>query len=447
MNARFRFSRLREFTLAFPVILFLIGAPAPSLTKNTQPDLNVQRERGRAILKILKEDLKKYYYDPNFRGIDIEARFRAAEGKIKEAESVGHIFGAIAQAFFDLNDSHTFFLPPRGETRVAFGLQLQAVGDKVYIVAVKPESDAERKGVKAGDQVLSVSGFKPSREVLWKLLNIFYTLRPQPGLNLVLQSPDGGRRQLEVEASFKQGNLTVDLGRLEYLDRPREVEDEDRYNPQRCVEAGDNLLVWKAPNFIAPREELEEIMSNVRKREALILDLRGNRGGYAETLEWFTGYFFDKKIKIADLKGRKKMAPTISVPHSGRVFKGKLVVLVDSMSASAAEIFARVVQLEKRGLVIGDRTAGAVMQSRMYGHRLEAGKTVFFGANIAGADVIMADGKSLEGVGVTPDELLLPSADDLSAKRDPLLSRAAALVGVELPPDKAGAMFPIQWYK
>ena len=61
--------------------------------------------------------------------------------------------------------------------------------------------------------------------------------------------------------------------------------------------------------------------------------------------------------------------------------------------------------------------------------------------------VIMTDGKSLEGVGVTPDELLLPAAADLAAKRDPVLTRAAALVGFELPPDKAGAMFPIEYRK
>jgi hypothetical protein len=59
----------------------------------------------------------------------------------------------------------------------------------------------------------------------------------------------------------------------------------------------------------------------------------------------------------------------------------------------------------------------------------------------------MADGKSLEGVGITPDESLLPTAVDLAAKRDPALSRAASLVGVELPSDKAGKMFPVEWYK
>jgi carboxyl-terminal processing protease len=438
-----------SLTLATVLIasLCLMAPHALQSTLARQPNLNFERDKARAMLKTIKDELKKNYYDTSFHGIDIEARFNAAEAKIKEAQSVGQLFGIIAQALMDLNDSHTFFLPPELASRVEYGFQMQAFGDKVFISAVKPGSDAEKKGVKSGDQILSINGFKPSREQLWKMNYTFYTLRPQPGLRLVLQSPEGDQRELDVMAKIKQRKLVLDLTGQDINDLLREIEDEDRFDRQRYVEASDKLLIWKMPNFAIPEGEVDVMMGKARNRETLILDLRGNPGGYVKTLEWMAGYFFNNELKIADLKGRKPMKPQICKPHGDRNFKGKLVVLVDSKSGSAAEIFARIIQLEKRGVVIGDRTAGAVMQSQAFGHEIGVNTVRFYGVSVTNADVIMADGKSLEHVGVTPDELLLPTAADLAAKRDPVLARAAAMAGFELPPDKAGAMFPIEWRK
>jgi C-terminal processing protease CtpA/Prc len=57
----------------------------------------------------------------------------------------------------------------------------------------------------------------------------------------------------------------------------------------------------------------------------------------------------------------------------------------------------------------------------------------------------MADGKSLEGTGVTPDETVLPTAEDIAAGRDPVLAYAAKLAGLEIDPVKAGKLFPFEW--
>ncbi len=433
-------SRIRPAALG---LLVLLAAAAPRADAQRLSKLEI--EQGRDMLRLVKAELVKNYYDPTFHGMNPEERFKLADEKMKKAESMGQLMGIIAQVLLDLNDSHTSFVPPFRTSRVEYGWQMKPVGADCYVSAVKPGSDAEAKGLSVGDRVISIDGRPLDRTKVWLANYLYYTLRPQPGMTLVVRKPDKREEQIFIRAKVREGKKI--LSDLDLHSLRLDEQEEDRLNRHRFYEPSDDVLIWKMPQFDLDEAGVEDKVGKFRNRKALILDLRGNGGGYVDTLELLAGYFFPQAVKIADLKGRKEMKRIAAKGRHEKAFKGRLVVLVDGESSSASEIFARVVQLEKRGTVIGDRTAGAVMQSRLYPIEIGVVKPMRFGVSVTEADVIMADGKSLEHAGVTPDELLLPTPADMAAGRDPVLSRAAALVGVELDPAKAGTLFPVEWRK
>jgi carboxyl-terminal processing protease len=436
--------RVRNLVLLSSFVLAVLG---PVFTSAQAQLSDLDRERAQQMLKTTIEEVRKNYYDPKFHGVDLDKEYTEAKQRIAKVASMNMAIANIANALDALDDSHTFFLPPAHPVRFEYGWEYQMVGDHCFITQVRPKSDADAKGVKPGDELLSINGIVPARDITWKLQYMFGALRPQPSLKLVLQSPDGKQRAVEAAAFVKETKRLTNISDPDGSDiwnLIHELESYDHNARTRYAEFGEPLIVVKLSEFEFAPGEVGELMAKIRKHKALVLDLRGNPGGSVETLEYFAGNLFGKDTKIADRVGKKERKPMVA-KTSNDPYTGKLIVLTDGRSASAAEIFARLTQLEKRGVVIGDRTSGSVMQSRQLSEKMGADVNVFYGVSVSNADVLMTDGKSLEHVGVTPDELILPTAADLSAGRDPVMSHAAELAGVSLSPSDAGKLFPYEW--
>ena len=172
-----------------PRLLFLLavaGLLAATLPVVRAQVRDVDRARGREMLKQIKKDLEKHYFDPNFRGIDLNAAFQQADEKVRNAESLGQVFGIIGQTLVNFNDSHTRFSPPSRATKIRYGWQSKIVGDDCYVIAVKPGSDAEKKEIKTGDRIISRGQYQPTRQNLWLLKYLYYTLRPVGAVHLTV---------------------------------------------------------------------------------------------------------------------------------------------------------------------------------------------------------------------------------------------------------------------
>jgi C-terminal processing protease CtpA/Prc len=425
-------------------VLIVCCAGSQIAMAQDEPLSRDDRGKAKEMLRNIRDDIREHYFEKKYRGIDLDASFRAAEKKIETTPSMNYALADIAGAVSVLNDSHTFFIPPSRPYKHSYGWEMQALGNSdCFVTGVRPGSDAEKKGLKPGDQVLSVNGYAAMREDMWKIKFVYNILRPQPGLRLVVRSRDGSTRQIDAMASMHATERVRDLSDFWSFDQ--EARGAERLHRARSVEYGSDAIIWKLPDFVFQADEAKKMLDQIRSHKALILDLRGNPGGWVDFLAHFLGGMFDHEVKIAERIGRNANKPQLTKSRGDKTFIGKLVVVVDSESSSASEIFARVVQLEKRGTVVGDVSSGRVMESVLYPHRMGTMVMTFYAASITEADLIMSDGKSLEHVGVVPDVRIIPTAADLAAGRDPALADAAGLVGLKLTAEEAGKLFPVEW--
>lgn len=404
----------------------------------------LERDQTESMLREIASDVRKHYYDPTLHGLDWDRNVREARTRINQASDIGQALSEIASFLDLLKDSHTFLLPPARYNRYDYGWEAQTIGTRCYVTQVRPGSDAAAKGVTPGDEILTVNAYSPAKPNLIRMEYLLNVLRPQPALRLELRAPDGKTRTIDVATKIIEGNRARDASAGEDVwEKIRGIEAAKLRRHVRAADMGDKLMILKLPGFLYTPAEIESMIGKARKHSALIIDLRGNEGGASEVLSLLLGRMFDHEVKIGDRVGRDVRRPLVAKGPSP--FEGKLIVLVDSRSASAAELFARVVQIEKRGTVLGDVSSGRVMEAKHYTYREGVYQVVFYGASITDADLIMTDGKSLEHVGVTPDEVVLPTATDLTTGNDPVLARAAEMLGVTLSPESAGKLFPYEW--
>jgi carboxyl-terminal processing protease len=427
------------------IVLLMIAGWA---TAQNQFD-NLQKDRAHQMLKDLADGIRKHYYDPALHGVDLEARIKTADQGIRNAANLGQAFVAIASVIDPLNDSHTFFVPPERNVRREYGYEEQMIGDHCFVTAVRPNSPASEK-LMPGDEVIGWEGYAPARDTLWKMAYLFNGLYSLPIQHLVVRAPGGAERKVEIAAKEHQQKLVLDLtsGDGDIWQLVRDEENSEHMARQRTAEFSDKLMLWKMPEFELTDEEVDRLLKQARQYPFLVIDLRGNPGGLVKTLQYIVGGVMDHDVTIAKRTGRKPdLKPITSKSRRSAAFSGKLIVLIDSRSASAAELFARVVQLEHRGTVLGDHSSGSVMESIHYPWHQGVDTQFYYGASITEADLMMGDGKSLEHTGVIPDESILPSPEDLEMGRDPVLSRAAKLAGLDLNPVAAGKLFPVEWKK
>ena len=157
------------------------------------------------------------------------------------------------------------------------------------------------------------------------------------------------------------------------------------------------------------RRLINELKSE--KIDGLVLDLRGNGGGYLPEATALTGLFVDKG-PVVQLKVTDGQLEVQDDPEPGVAYSGPLAVLVDRFSASASEIFAGAIQDYHRGVVLGQRTFGKGTVQNLVPLDRWSPRPVNGQLTVTIGKFYRVTGESTQHRGVEPD-VTLPSQIDL----------------------------------
>jgi C-terminal peptidase prc len=386
-----------------------------------------KHERGRMedIMDVVARDIQKNFYDPSLKGVDWKAITERARQRVRQADHLNDMLAAISSVPYQLNDSHTYFIPPGRWVSVDYGFEAEPFGKDILVYKMKKDSPAINAGVQLGDKIVAMGGFAAKRENFFEMVRYFEILSPATELTLVVVRGNEPPRSIKIPAKVEYRNLR------DYNEIRRIIDVQEPIYKHRDYDGNVGYLKLRA--FMLSAFDVDSMVKKVKSSSSVIIDLRGNGGGAIETLSSLAGYFTDQPYEMANEVARDK-AEALRVKPQHPKITVPVFVMVDNASASASEMFARDMQIRKRATVIGDTSGGRVNKAKIFWEYVGG---FYFGTEIAVSRVVMENGDELENHGVTPDEFCIPTAQDLHQEKDPCLDLALELA-------RAAASHPAQ---
>jgi len=388
------------------------------------------KDRKEVFEKVWRE-IHDRYYDASYNGVDWNEVHQRYEPLVEATKNDLEFYALMSQMTSELHDAHTRFNSPqqwknfRRQQGVTVGFSVDDLDGKTAVTNVIPGTDAARQGIEPGMVVLRVDDTpvaeriaeiekkrQPSsseRATRWIIYNRLLAGPPDTPVKVALQRGDGSV-------------LVVSVRRQIYSEAPEVT--------THVLPSG-NVYI-RFDGFQHPiTKEFRQALQKFHEAPGLIVDLRRNGGGDLAVLLPIAGYFYGKKTLFAkdstrtgkplsSYVGLFKLPLQLYVGRPGeQIYSGPVVILVNAHSASSSEVFAAGMQDTLRAKVIGSQSCGCVLgiaKPRVMkgGGVLEMSEVLWFSPK----------GRKLEGTGIIPDKIVVPSVVDLQRRRDPVLAEA-----------------------
>ncbi len=338
-----------------------------------------------------------------------EAYMELANGAGANVSQTALAYDAIRAVTEKIDECHTSFLTPEQYRQLTARLEGTAnyagIGAGIRptrpptIGEIFPGTPAERGGLRPGDAILAVDGTDVTELTAEQIAQL-------------VRGPAGTQVTLTVRRPGETGTRQITLTRAR-IDLP--------VLTSRIIEGanGEKIGYLKLYSFsTGAAEQLQEALEAFRQQGVTgwVLDLRGNGGGYIDTLSKIASRFIAGGKPVAYIVDRQGREETIET-DPGLYFTPQrpLAVLIDEGSASSSEAFAAAVQDYDTGRLFGQTSAGCLAVASTF--PLADGSAL----QITIQKVVSPERREINRVGVPPDE---PLPADAAGGDDPVLEAA-----------------------
>jgi carboxyl-terminal processing protease len=332
-----------------------------------------------------------------------------------ELSSEEKIRGAISGLVDSYGDPYTVFLPPEEASVFAeeisgnfsgVGMEVGIRDDIVTVIAPLPESPAEKAGILTGDAVIKIDEVSTEGMSTDEAVR---RIRGEKGTEVHLTIYRDGETEFR-EFTIVRDTIVIPTSKVEERD-------------------GVFIIALYSFNALAEAEMQNALRAFVRSgSEKLILDLRGNPGGYLESAVGIASYFLPLgKVVVRENfgEGLSEELYRSSGRELGSSAPKKMVVLINGGSASASEILAGALKEHGVATLIGETTFGKGSVQELI--ELADGSSL----KITIARWLTPNGNSISDGGLAPDIEILVTEEDREAERDPQLEEAIRFLNNE----------------
>ena len=272
-----------------------------------------------------------------------------------EKVSVDSLQGDAIQEMMSHLDPHSVYFPPvelkEANEELAgnfegIGVEFSVFADTVNVVYVIPEGPSDIAGLQIGDKILKVNDYSlVSKNISTDTIKKY------------IRGEGGSKIDLQIQRDGQLKTVTITRGRV----------------PVPSVDAA--YMIDKITGYIklnrftnTSYEEFMRALENLQNQglQQLIYDLRGNGGGFMDEAIEMADEFLDNDKLVVYTEGANKPKREYRCKRPGLFEKGKLIVLVDELSASASEVLTGALQDWCRATIIGRRTFGKGLVQEQY---------------------------------------------------------------------------------